>query len=79
MSEARQAARVSFQEELDALELELRLEGELVLRSLRGAVEAVCTQDDELADEVIAFDDDIDGQYAVVAQGIELLLARQTL
>ncbi|MBA3788391.1 MAG: PhoU domain-containing protein, partial [Actinobacteria bacterium] len=78
MSEARQAARVSFQEELDALELELRLEGELVLRSLRGAVEAVCTQDDELADEVIAFDDDVDGQYAVVAQGIELLLARQT-
>jgi len=78
LSEARQAARVSFQEELDALELELRLEGELVLRSLRGAVEAVCTQDDELADEVIAFDDDIDGQYAVVAQGIELLLARQT-
>ena len=78
MSEARQAARVSFQEELDALELELRLEGELVLRSLRGAVEAVCTQDDELADEVIAFDDDVDRQYAVVAQGIELLLARQT-
>ncbi len=78
MSEARQSARISFQEELDALELELRLEGELVLRSLRGAVEAVCTQDDELADEVIAFDDDVDGQYAVVAQGIELLLARQT-
>ncbi|MBA2297255.1 MAG: phosphate signaling complex protein PhoU, partial [Actinobacteria bacterium] len=78
MSEARQAARISFQEELDGLELALRLEGELVLRSLRGAVEAVCTQDDELADEVIAFDDDIDGQYAVVAQGIELLLARQT-
>ncbi len=78
MSEARQAARVSFQEELDGLELQLRLEGELVLRSLRGAVEAVCAQDDELANEVIAFDDDIDGQYAVVAQGIELLLARQT-
>jgi len=78
VSEARQAARISFQEELDGLELALRLEGELVLRSLRGAVEAVCTQDDELADEVIAFDDDIDGQYAVVAQGIELLLARQT-
>jgi phosphate transport system protein len=79
MSEVRQpAGRISFQEELDELELALRLEGELVLRSLRGAVEAVCTQDDELADEVIAFDDDIDGQYAVVAQGIEELLARQT-
>lgn len=70
--------RVSFQEELDELGLALRTEGELVLRSLRGAVEAVCTQDDELADEVIAFDDDVDAQYAVVAQGIELLLARQT-
>jgi phosphate transport system protein len=78
MSEARHVGRISFQEELDGLELALRLEGELVLRSLRGAVEAVCSQDDELADEVIAFDDDIDGQYAVVAQGIELLLARQT-
>ena len=70
--------RISFQEELEELEVALRAEGELVLRSLRGAVEAVCAQDDELADEVIAFDDDIDAQYAVVAQGIELLLARQT-
>jgi phosphate transport system protein len=78
MSETRPAARISFQEELEGLESAIRLEGELVLRSLRGAVEAVCTQDDELADEVIAFDDDVDGQYAVVAQGIELLLARQT-
>jgi len=70
--------RVSFQAELDQLELSLRGEGELVLRSLRGAVEAVCSQDLELADEVIAFDDDIDGQYFEVEQGIELLLARQT-
>ena len=49
-----------------------------MLRSLRGAVEAVCSQDIELADEVIAFDDDIDSQYFEVEQGIELLLARQT-
>ena len=70
--------RISFQEELDALEASLRVEGDLVLRSLRGAVEAVCSQDMELAEEVIAFDDDVDGQYAQVAQGIELLLARQT-
>ena len=70
--------RISFQEELDALEASLRAEGDLVLRSLRGAVEAVCSQDLELADEVIAFDDDVDAQYAQVAQGIELLLARQT-
>ncbi|MDX6396780.1 MAG: phosphate transport system protein, partial [Gaiellaceae bacterium] len=70
--------RVSFQEELDQLEVSLRAESELVLRSLRAAVEAVCTQDVELADEVIAFDDDIDAAYFGVEQGIELLLARQT-
>ena len=70
--------RISFQEQLDELEASLRHEGDLVLRSLRAAVEAVCTQDTELADEVIAFDDDIDGQYFEVEQGIELLLARQT-
>ena len=70
--------RISFQEELEQLEVALRAEGDLVLRSLRGAVEDVCSKDDELADEGIAFDDDIDAKYAVVAQGIELLLARQT-
>ena len=70
--------RISFQEELDTLEADLRIEADLVLRSLRGSVEAVCSQDLELADEVIAFDDDVDGQYQLVAQGIELLLARQT-
>jgi phosphate transport system protein len=70
--------RISFQEQLDELEASLRREGDLVLRSLRGAVEAVCTQDIELAGEVIAFDDDIDSQFFEVEQGIELLLARQT-
>jgi len=70
--------RISFQEELDELEASLGQEGELVLRSLRGAVEAVCSQDLELADEVIAFDDEVDGRYFHVEQGIELLLARQT-
>ena len=70
--------RVSFQEELDELERLLHTEGELVLRSLRGCVEAVCAQDVELADEVIAFDDDIDDLYLGIHQGIEQLLARQT-
>jgi phosphate transport system protein len=48
--------RITFQEELDELSLLLYTEGELVLRSLRAAVEAVCSQDDELASEVIASD-----------------------
>ena len=70
--------RVTFQEELGELETALQTEGELVLRSLRGAVEAVCTQDTELADEVIAFDDEIDEVYIDIETGIEQLLARQT-
>jgi phosphate transport system protein len=70
--------RVTFQEELEQLGASLQLEGELVLRSLRAAVESVCSQDWELADEVIAFDDDIDELYLGIENGIETLLARQT-
>jgi phosphate transport system protein len=70
--------RVSFQEELRGLESAIDEEAELVLRSLRGAVEALVTRDSELADEVIAFDDDIDDAYLRAQQRIELLLARQT-
>ena len=70
--------RASFQEELRGLEELLDVEAELVLRSLRGAVEALVTGDSQLADEVIAFDDDIDDVYLRTEQAIELLLARQT-
>jgi phosphate transport system protein len=70
--------RITFREELEDLETALQTEGELVLRSLRGAVEAVSTQDAELADEVIAFDDEIDEIYLEIESGIEQLLARQT-
>jgi phosphate transport system protein len=70
--------RISFQEELEALERSLDTEGDLVLRSVRGAVEALVARDEELADEVIAFDDDIDAVYLDTHARIELLLARQT-
>lgn len=70
--------RASFQEELRGLEDALDAQAELVLRSLRGAVEALVSGDAELADEVIAFDDDIDDVYLRTQQAIELLLARQT-
>ena len=73
-----QSLRITFQEELEQLATGLRTEGELVLRSLRAAVEAACSQDGELADEVIAFDDDIDDIYIGIYQGVEQLLARQT-
>jgi phosphate transport system protein len=70
--------RASFQEELRELENLLDVEAALVLRSVRAGVEALVTGDSELADEVIAFDDDIDHVYLRTQQAIELLLARQT-
>jgi phosphate transport system protein len=70
--------RVTLQEELDQLEAALQEEGELVLRSLRGAVGALRGQDVELADDVIAFDDEIDARYVAIEEGIQSLLARQT-
>ena len=70
--------RVSFQEELDQLEASLQEEGALVLRVLRGALNALEQRDVELSDEVIAFDDDVDRLYLQIEEGIQSLLARQT-
>ncbi len=70
--------RVSFQEELDQLEASLQEEGALVLRVLRGALNALAQRDVELADDVIAFDDDVDLRYVQIEQAIESLLALQT-
>jgi phosphate transport system protein len=70
--------RVTFQQELDQLEASLQEEGALVLRVLRGALNALGSRDVELADEVIAFDDDVDRLYQRIEADIESLLARQT-
>jgi phosphate transport system protein len=70
--------RVTFQEELDQLEASLQEEGALVLRVLRGALNALGQRDVELADEVIAFDDDVDRRYVEIEEAIQSLLARQT-
>ena len=70
--------RVSLQEELDGLEATVQEEAKLVLRAIRGAVDSLRRQDADLADEVIAFDDEIDERYFGVEVGIQSLLARQT-
>jgi phosphate transport system protein len=70
--------RVTLQQDLDRLQADIQHESELVLRSLRGAVNALRKRDVELADEVIAFDDEVDGLYFSVAEGIHALLATQT-
>jgi phosphate transport system protein len=70
--------RVTLQEDLDQLEAGIQEEGDLVLRALRGALNALVHQDIELADEVIAFDDEVDERYLAIEEGIQSLLARQT-
>lgn len=70
--------RVTFQEELNELQANLQEEGEFVLRALRGALNALVQQDVELADEVIAFDDQVDERYLAIEEGVQSLLARQT-
>jgi len=70
--------RLTLQEELDQLEARLQEEGELVLRALRGALRALVQQELELADEVIAFDDEVDEAYLSIEEGVQSLLARQT-
>ena len=70
--------RIELQAELDALEAGFQETGEIVLRSIRGAVDALRTQDVELCDEVIAFDDEVDHRYLALERQVEMTLARQT-
>ena len=71
-------ARVEFQSRLDALEASLQEQGQVVLRAVRGAVNAMQTQDVELCDEVIAFDDEIDIRYHRLEKSVEEILAQQS-
>jgi phosphate transport system protein len=72
------AMRVTFTEELAQLEASLQEEGELVLRALRSSLNALARGDEELADEVIRFDDEVDRRYVAIEEGVQSLLARQT-
>jgi phosphate transport system protein len=70
--------RTSFTEELAQLEAALQEEGDLVLRILRSSLNALARGDEELADEVIRFDDEVDRRYVQIEEGVQSLLARQT-
>jgi len=70
--------RISFTEELAQLEAGLQEEGDLVLRALRSSLNALARGDEELADEVISFDDEVDRRYMAIETGVQSLLARQT-
>ena len=70
--------RITFTEELAQLEASLQEEGDLVLRALRSSLNALARGDEELADEVIRFDDEVDRRYVAIETGVQSLLARQT-
>src|SRR5207248_4960786 len=70
--------RITLQQELDRLQSGVQHEGELALRSLRAALNALCSGEMELADEVIRFDDEVDAVYLDLEHGVHALLARQT-
>jgi phosphate transport system protein len=69
--------RTEFHDQLDQLEATIQEEGALVLRTLRGALNTLSRPDPELADEVIASDDEVDSRSASVEQQIETILATQ--
>jgi len=70
--------RAELQADLDSLEASFQEAGEIALRSIRGVVDALRTQDVELCDEVIAYDDEVDARYFSIEKQVELVLARQT-
>jgi phosphate transport system protein len=70
--------RHHFRGELESLEQGALGGFDLVLRQLDRVLEAISYQDVELASIVVADDDQIDGRYLEVHQGVLSLLATQT-
>jgi len=69
--------RVHYQEELEGLERSALGGLDLVMAALERTMEAVEQQDVELAEQIVADDDRIDGRYLEVHQAILTLLATQ--
>ena len=69
---------MSIDAALQQTEAQLQEMGQRVLSAVHGAMRALEERDRELADEVIAFDDDVDERYIAIEEGIQTLLARQT-
>jgi phosphate transport system protein len=69
---------MAIDEALNQIEAHLQEEGQRVLSAVRGAMRALAERDRELADEVVAFDDEIDTLFLDVERSIQALLALQT-
>jgi phosphate transport system protein len=63
---------------LEQIEAQLQEMGQRVVSAVRGAIRALEERDLELADEVIAFDDEVDNHFLSIEHSIQGLLALQT-
>jgi phosphate transport system protein len=72
------STRQTFQQQLDAVEQELQNHGKLVMRALDQSMQALLAGDEQLADLVIAGDDENDASYLRIEDDVERLLALQT-
>jgi phosphate transport system protein len=70
--------KMAIDDALDRVEAQLQEEGQRVVSAIQGAIRALQRRDVELADEVIAFDDEIDGQFLAIQGAVTALLALQT-
>jgi phosphate transport system protein len=66
---------MAIDDALDRVEAQLQEEGQRVISAIHGAVRALHERDVELADEVIAFDDEIDRLFVTIEEAIRALLA----
>jgi phosphate transport system protein len=69
---------MAIDDALDRLEAQLQEEAQRVVSSVHGAVRALQERDVELADEVVAFDDEVDQLFLAIEGSIKSLLALQT-
>ena len=73
-----QTARHKFHEELEWLEREMVTLGDLAEHAVSDAFDSLVRRDPQLADQVIARDDEVDAHYLEVERRVFDLLARQT-
>jgi phosphate transport system protein len=69
---------MSIDAALEQVEAQLQEMGQRVLSAVHGAIRALEERDEELAGEVIAFDDEVDRYFLAIEHQIESLLALQT-
>src|SRR4029077_18074121 len=69
---------MSIDSALEQIEAQLQEMGQRVVSAVHGAIRALEDRDRELAEEVIAFDDEVDNHFLGIEHSIQNLLALQT-